>query len=67
MKWHKVEDYPVGSDEYVLVSINRTRAGCVVAKLIEGLCGDRLWDNGLGVCFSASLTDCWCHIDLPEN
>lgn len=20
MKWHKVKDYPVGSDEYVLVS-----------------------------------------------
>ena len=20
MEWHKVEDYPVGSDEYVLVS-----------------------------------------------
>lgn len=67
MEWHKVEDYPVGSDEYVLVSINRTRAGCIVAKLIEGLWGDRLWDNGLGVRFSASLTDRWCHIDLPED
>lgn len=62
MKWHKVEDYPVGSNEYVLVSTNRTRAGCVVAKLVDGL-----WDNGLGVRISASLTDCWCHIDLPED
>lgn len=67
MKWPKVEDYPVGSEEYVLVSINRTHAGCIVAKLVEGLCGDRLWDNGLGVHFSASLTNRWCHIDLPED
>lgn len=62
MKWHKVEDYPVGSDEYVLVSTNRTRAGCVVAKLVDGL-----WDNGLGIRISASLTDRWCYIDLPED
>lgn len=62
MKWHKVEDYPVWSDEYVLVSTNRTRAGCVVAKLVDGL-----WDNGLGVRISASTTDRWCHIDLQED
>lgn len=38
MKWHKVEDYPFGSDEYVLVSTNHTRTtGCIVAKLVEGL------------------------------
>lgn len=62
MKWHKVEDYPIGSDEYVLVSTNRTRAGCVVAKLVDGL-----WDTGLGVRISASLTDRWGHIDLQED
>ena len=62
MKWHKVEDYPIGSDEYVLVSTNRTRAGCVVAKLVDGL-----WDTGLGVRISASPTDRWCHIDLQED
>ena len=62
MKWHKVEDYPVWSDEYVLVSTNRTRAGCVVTKLVDGL-----WDNGLGVRISASPTDRWCHIDLQED
>lgn len=44
MKWHKVEDYPIGSDEYVLVSTNRTRAGCVVAKLVDGL-----WMTGFGI------------------
>lgn len=62
MKWHKVEDYPIGSDEYVLVSTNRTRAGCVVAKLVDGL-----WDTGLGVRISASPTDRWCHIELSED
>lgn len=67
MKWHKVEDYPFGSDEYVLVSTNRTRAGCIVAKLIDGFRGNRIWDDGLGVCISTSLTDRWCHIDLPKD
>lgn len=62
MKWYEIEDYPIGSDEYVLVSTNRTRAGCVVAKLV-----DRLWDTGLGVRISASLTDRWCHIELSEE
>lgn len=62
MKWHKVEDYPVGSDEYVLVSTNRTRTGCMVAKLVDGN-----WDNGLGVRISASSTNRWCHIDLSED
>lgn len=52
MEWHKVEDYPVGSDEYVLVSTNHTRAGCVVAKLVDGP-WEKLWDNGLGVRISA--------------
>ena len=68
MKWHKVEDYPVGSNEFVLVSTNyHTRAGCVVAKLVDGPWNDKLWDNGLGRRFSASLTDRWYHIDLPED
>lgn len=62
MKWHKVEDYPVGSNEYVLVSTNRTRTGCIVAKLIDGF-----WNNGLGVRIPASSTDRWCHIDLPND
>ena len=62
MKWHKVEDYPVGLDEYVLVSTNRTRAGCVVAKLVDGF-----WDDGFGVRISASPTDRWCHIELSEG
>lgn len=68
MEWHKVEDYPVGSDEYVLVSTtNRTRAGCIVAKLVDGFWNDKIWDNGFGMHFSALLTDRWCHIDLPED
>ena len=67
MKWHKVEDYPVGSNEYVLVSVNRAYTGCIVARLVDGLWDDRFWDNGLGVRISASLTDRWCHIELPED
>ena len=67
MEWHKVEDYPVGSYEYVLVSTNHTSAGCIVAKLVEGLWGDRLWDNGLGVRFSTLSTDRWCYIDLSYD
>lgn len=66
MKWHKVEDYPVGSDEYVLVSTNRTRSGCIVAKLVDGP-WEKLWDNGLGLRIVVSPTDRWCHITLPED
>lgn len=36
MKWHKIEEYPVGSDEYVLVSSKwkdtRFAVDCFVAK-----------------------------------
>lgn len=67
MTWHKAEDYPVGSDEYVLISTNRTRSGCVVAKLVDGLLDDKLWDTGLGVRILVSPTDRWCHIELPEE
>lgn len=62
MKWHKVEDCPVGSDEYVLVSQTRTCSGCIVAKLINGYL-----DDGLGTRTQMSSTDRWCHIDLPED
>ena len=67
MEWHKVEDYPVGSNEFVLVSTNHhTRAGCVVAKLVDGP-WEKLQDNGLGVRISVLPTDRWCHITLPED
>ena len=62
MEWHKVEDYPVGSDEYVLVSQTRICTGCIVAKLI-----DEYWDDGLGTRTQMFSTDRWCHIDLPED
>lgn len=67
MKWHKIEDYPVGSDEYVLVSTNRTDTSCFVAKLVNRPWNDKLWDTGYGVRFSTSPIDRWCHIDLPED
>lgn len=65
MKWHKVEDYPVGSDEYVLISTivvgQREDLGCFVAVLRNGY-----WYDGLATS-PVQPTDRWCHIDLPEN
>lgn len=66
MEWHKVEDYPIGSKEYVLVSQEflgiRAREGCIIAKLDNGY-----WDDGLGICTQSLSTDRWCYIDLPED
>lgn len=62
MEWHKVEDYPIESGEYVLVSTNCALAGCVVAKLFNGY-----WEDGFGMHFSVLPTDHWCHIDLPKD
>lgn len=66
MKWHKVEDYPIGSDEYVLVSQEylgiRVKDGCIVAKLSNGL-----WDDGFGLCTEMQPTNRWCHINLSED
>lgn len=66
MKWHKVENYPVGSNEYVLVSSEwnnkRFPIDCFVAKKV----GD-YWvtsDDEYDIDFS---TDRWCYIDLPED
>lgn len=67
MKWHKVEDYPVGSDEYVLVSQyyqgSRIPYNCFVARLRE----DGMWALSVDDFIEMSLTDRWCHIDLPED
>lgn len=65
MEWHKVEDYPVGSDEYVLVSAKwnskRLRTDCFVAKKQ----GDYwLVDNEE---YYIDSTNRWCYIDLPED
>ena len=66
MKWHKVEDYPVGSDEYVLVASvfpdAHTTKNCFTAKLKDGF-----WDDGMGICTEAQPTDRWCYINLPED
>lgn len=65
MKWHKVEDYQVGSDEYVLISTivvgQREDLGCFVAVLRNGY-----WYDGLTTS-PVQSTDRWCHIDLPED
>ncbi len=65
MEWHKVEDYPVGSDEYVLVSLKwngkRLPADCFAAKKQ----GDYWLANNEE--YYIDSTDRWCHIDLPED
>lgn len=65
MKWHKVEDYPVGSDEYVFVSAKldnkRLATNCFVAKKQ----GDYWSVNGED--YYIDSTDRWCYIDLPED
>ena len=66
MEWHKVEDYPVGSDEYVLVSQivvgQREDLGCFVAML-----RNRYWCDGFTTTAPVQSTDRWCHIDLPKD
>ena len=68
MKWHKVEDYPVGSDEYVLVSLKwngeRLLTDCFMAKKQ----GDYwLACNTYNKKYYIGSTDRWCYIDLPED
>lgn len=66
MEWHKVEDYPVGSDEYVLVSTivvgQREDLDCFVAMLRNGY-----WYDEFATIAPVQPTDRWCHIDLPED
>lgn len=66
MEWHKVEDYPVGSEEYVFVSQvvigRRENLGCFVAML-----KNRYWRDGLDIAAPVQSTDRWCYIDLPKD
>ena len=67
MECHKLEDYPVGSDEYVLVSCKvsnkRDFKWCYVSVKNEY----GFWDDGVGNSYPVQPTDRWCHIDLPED
>lgn len=68
MEWHKIEDYPVGSDEYVLVSQvvagHRNNRFCFTGKLNL----HNWWYNIInGEVNPCSSTDRWCHIDLPND
>lgn len=67
MEWHKVEDYPIGSDEYVLVSQivvgRRYKAFCFVGKLNLR----NWWCDEIDNISPCSPTDRWCYIDLPED
>lgn len=66
MNWHKVEDYPVGSDEYVLVSMEhsgkRDFIDCFVAKKANDM-----WHAPDGEEYYTSPTDKWAHIELPDD
>lgn len=68
MKWHKVEDYPVGSDEYVLVSQSvagqRDREFCFAGKLNRRR---NWWSNMIDDVSPCASTDRWCHIELPDD
>lgn len=65
MEWHKVEDYPVESDEYVLISTivtgQREDLGYFIGVLRNGY-----WYDGFATS-PVQFTDRWCHIDLPED
>jgi len=67
MEWHKVEDYPVGSDEYVLVSQivagQRDKEFCLVGKLNER----NWWSNTVDDISPCSSTDRWSYFTLPED
>ena len=68
MEWHKVGDYPVGSDEYVLVSQTagntRLKVFCFMARMTNGY-----WYDYCGAVKPVESTDrwCYCYIDLPED
>ena len=67
MEWHKVEDYPVGSDEYVLVSQTlgneRPKSFCFMARMDV----DKRWYDCIGEVKPVEFTDRWCHINSPED
>lgn len=67
MKWHKVEDYPIGSNEYVLVSQyyqgSRIPYNCFVGELRE----DGMWALSVDDIIEMEPTDRWSYITLPEE
>ena len=65
MKWYKVEDYPVGSDEYVLVSSKWDNKRLVQDCFVAVKHGDYWSVNGED--YYIDSTDRWCYIDLPED
>lgn len=66
MKWHKVEDYPVNSNEYVLVSMEyngkRDFIDCFVAKKVNDM-----WCAPDSEEYYTNETDKWAHIELPDD
>lgn len=66
MELHKVEDYPVGSDKFVLVSRiffeEREKAGCFVAAL-----NGNYWVSNFNFATKVRDADRWSYITLPED
>lgn len=67
MKWHKIEDYPDESDEYVLVSSKWNSTRFVIACFVGKKRGDCWLDDSEECCAIVRPTDRWCYIDLPED
>lgn len=66
MKWHKVEDYPAGSEEYVMGSEIRAGTRDVNGLFVAKMDINGFWRGTEGVWHYAD-TDRWCHIELPED
>ena len=67
MKWHKVEDYPVGSDEYVLVSQYYHGSRIPSNRFIARLRDDGMWALSVDDFIEMESTDRWSYITLPED
>lgn len=67
MKWHKVEDYPNGSDKYVLVSLKWDNTRFVIDCFVGKKRGNCWLDDNEECCAIVGPTDRWCYIDLPED
>lgn len=67
MEWHKAEDYPVGSDEYVLVSSKWNNKRFVIDCFVAKKHGDCWLSNKNDREYYIDPTDRWCHVNLLED
>lgn len=67
MKWHKVEEYPVGSDEHVLVSCKVSNKRDLKWRYVAIMNEYGFWDDDVNSGYPVQFTDRWCRIKLPED